>query len=143
MPIRVSSHTDMQCEMSVCRYRSRAVDSKVKPVHIESVSDDGLRFITELQMPPDPGLLLSFAVSFRNQSAERQGRIAYAQPRGDGRFAYDVRFESRPGNVSDTGWRELLRRLAACQQLRYFQADAAYKGFEDRPDGKAELDLRG
>lgn len=142
MHIQAKPHSRLQCEMSIRKYRASEVHSKVKPVRVEAAGPDGLRFTTELRMPPDPGLLLAFSVSFEGKSAKPQGTIIAVLPRPDGRFAYDVRFDFKEGRSEGIGWLELLLGLSAYQHLRYADIGEAYKGIEPNVGVRAGFDVR-
>jgi hypothetical protein len=142
MLIFVNPQSRLKCDMSIIKYSSRTVESKMKPVQVEAAGRDGLRFVTELRMPPDPKLLLSFSVAFQNKSARQQGRIVTAQSKPDGRYAYEVRFDRLQERGTETGWLELLLGLSAYQQMKYMQAGGAYQALDDRRAERAEFDVR-
>lgn len=142
MVIRAYPQIRLQCDMNIRQYRSRTVESKIKPVQIDAVGREGLRFVTELRIPPDPQLLLAFCVSFQNKSVRPQGRIVAAQLQPDGRFAYDVRFDRLPDREAEVGWLELLLSLSAYRHIRYLQLDDVYKDMDDKLQERAALDVR-
>lgn len=89
---RIKPKRPLISDISIVKFNSRDVNTKSAPVQILNISPGGLMFLSELNFPVDPSLILRFKIQNSNQTVYPDGYIVHKHRNKENKYEYGVCF---------------------------------------------------
>jgi hypothetical protein len=141
MLTRVSALPELRCDMNIQRFRDRWVNSRTKPVQVETIGVEQLQIVTDLKLPAQERFVLGFRLSFRRQAACVEGTVAAVEeaPYRSG-CLYTVALVQR--SAADERWRRMVGCILAARQEHFGRLERLYGNWRQTDAGIGRIDVR-